>query len=141
MWILQVFYICQCKVVCVCVCVCVLFPPQLRGSDLNLLSCITHHVLKIEYMKSSVESQKGAINIQRCSIENRKGCHSTMSVAIAPFWFSREYLWILIPPPSGSLRTILYDVKALGQISPDPNPSRTLNPTLNLTLTLPSILL
>ena len=50
----------------------------------------------------SVESQKDAINIQRCSKmfhrepEGRYCC--TKYMAIAPFWFSMEHLWILIAP-------------------------------------------
>ena len=46
-------------------------------------------------MLPSVESQKGVINIQRCSIENQKGLiavQSTKSMAIAPFWFSTKHL-------------------------------------------------
>ena len=36
---------------------------------------------------SSVESQKGVINIQRCSVENHIIC-----TAVAPFRFSKEHL-------------------------------------------------
>ena len=44
---------------------------------------------------SSVESQKGVISFQRCSIENQKGAITacTKSMAMAPFWFSAEHLW------------------------------------------------
>ena len=62
-----------------------------------------HVILKKMYMYvSSVESQKGAINIQRCSVENRKGTivvqslcgdntllvHKETSIVIVPFWLS-----------------------------------------------------
>ena len=40
---------------------------------------------------SSVESQKGAITIQRC-------CHHSNCTAIAPFRISMEHLWISIAP-------------------------------------------
>ena len=47
----------------------------------------------------SVESQKGAINIQRCFIENQKGAIAVNVYGdSAPFWFSMEYLWIVIAP-------------------------------------------
>ena len=42
---------------------------------------------------SSVESQKGIIADQRCSIENQKGAIAILCTAIAPFWFSSEHLW------------------------------------------------
>ena len=50
-------------------------------------------------MKSSVESQKGAIKIKRFSHwepEGRYRCKKSM--VIAPFWFSVEHLWIVIAP-------------------------------------------
>ena len=38
---------------------------------------------------SSVESQKGIIAAQRCSVENQKGRYRyTKSMAIAPYWLS-----------------------------------------------------
>ena len=36
----------------------------------------------------SVESQKGTITIQRCSVDNQKGAITRLCTAIAPFWFS-----------------------------------------------------
>ena len=65
-----------------------------------LQSMHCHHMQnrchQTDYMLS-VKSQKGAINIQRCSIENHKGCYGcTTSMARAPFWFSMEHLWIVI---------------------------------------------
>ena len=51
------------------------------------------------YKLSSVESQKGAITIQRCSVENQKGAITIdIRTAITPFWFSTEHLWIVIAP-------------------------------------------
>ena len=45
---------------------------------------------------SSVESQKGANNIQRCSLENQKGAIAVQSLwVIAPFWSSTEHIWIM----------------------------------------------
>ena len=42
---------------------------------------------------SSVESQKGVIADQICSVENQKGAILLYKVmAIAPFWFSTEHL-------------------------------------------------
>ena len=51
------------------------------------------------YCISSFERQKGVIVIQRffhCEPEGRYRC--TKFLAIAPFWFSTEYLWIAITP-------------------------------------------
>ena len=46
----------------------------------NMFYVVVYNFLSQEYMQmiphnhiSSVESQKGAINIQRCSVENQKG--------------------------------------------------------------------
>ena len=51
------------------------------------------------HMKSSVESQKGIIAVQRCSLENQKGrYHCAKSLAIASFWFSTEHLWTAVMP-------------------------------------------
>ena len=49
---------------------------------------------------SSLESQKGALTIQRCSVKNQKGAIviDIICTAIAPFWFSTEHLEILIAP-------------------------------------------
>ena len=47
----------------------------------------------------SVESQKGVIAAQRCSVENQKGRYCcAKSMAIAPFWFLTEHLWSAIAP-------------------------------------------
>ena len=47
-----------------------------------------------------VESQKGTITFQRCSVENHaEGLHQHRNgTAIAPFWFSMEHLSTLIAP-------------------------------------------
>ena len=55
---------------------------------------------------SSVESQKGINDVQRCSVENQKGtvavqshrCFYKVYMVITPFWFSMEHLWIEIAP-------------------------------------------
>ena len=52
---------------------------------------------------SSVESQKGAIAVQRCY------CHR-LCTAIAPFWFSTEHLWTAIMSFWLSTDDILIDV-------------------------------
>ena len=49
---------------------------------------------------SSVESQKGAIADQRCSIENKKGAivnDFVVCTAIAPFWFSTDDIMFVKP--------------------------------------------
>ena len=47
----------------------------------------------INIPRCSVENQKGAITIPKCSVENQKGHYRCMTpIAIAPFWFSTEYL-------------------------------------------------
>ena len=64
---------------------------------------------------SSVESQKGVISFQRCSIENQKGAITacTKSMAMAPFWFSAEHLWPAIMPFWLSSDDILYHTSVL----------------------------
>ena len=43
-----------------------------------------------EYNISSVESQKGAITIQRCSVENQKGAIAIDCTVIVPFRLSTD---------------------------------------------------
>ena len=58
-----------------------------------------HRVICVRLNISSVESQKGVIAAQRCSVENQKGRYRyTKSMAIAPFWFSTEHRWCAITP-------------------------------------------
>ena len=61
----------------------------------------------------SVESQKSAINIQRCSIENQNlWALSLYKVyGIMPFWFSMEHIWIVIVPFWLSTDELLYTVR------------------------------
>ena len=75
------------------------------GEDTQMLTiriedgCRAHTIYKDLYVYiSSVESQKGPINNQRCSIENQKGTITVQSMVITPFWFSTEHLWIVIAP-------------------------------------------
>ena len=74
------------------------------GGGLQKIMCMhIHHwfilIFPFEDCISSVESQKGAITIQRCSVENQKGAIAIDIVTvIAPFWFSTEHLLILIAP-------------------------------------------
>ena len=66
--------------------------------------------------------RKGAITIQRYSVENQKG---TIAIdinctAIAPFWFSsREHLWILIAPFWLSTDDIYRDLFMIYQLLPN----------------------
>ena len=46
--------------------------------------------LQYKSLVSSVESQKGAINIQRCSVENQMDAITVQAYVIAPFWFSTD---------------------------------------------------
>ena len=63
------------------------------------LSEVDHHAQLLATSISSVESQKGAINIQRCSVwEPERHHRHSLCTAIAPFWFSRGYIWVLITP-------------------------------------------
>ena len=97
----------------------------LNHSDFQIWHFMSYQIhLKVDI--SSVESQKGVIEIQRfilflfiyfhswvggpfssadfqrgqrCSVENQKGAiRCTMSMTIAPFWFSAEHFWIAITP-------------------------------------------
>ena len=73
---------------------------------INVLFVVTNYCIlvplnELSFHISCVESQKGAINIQRCSVETWKPdsrYHCTKSMAIAPFWFSMEHLWSAIAP-------------------------------------------
>ena len=44
---------------------------------------------------SSYESQKGAFNIQRRSVENQKGTIARLCTAIVPFWFSTDDIYLI----------------------------------------------
>ena len=79
---------------------------QFKCNEYGTKWCSIKRVTKVSYPSripaniiSSVESQKGDITIQRCSIETRRVlAHCTKSIVIAPFWFSMEHLCILIVP-------------------------------------------
>ena len=62
----------------------------------NCILLTVHNLLFKLHNLSSVESQKGAINIQRCSDENQKGAITVQSLVIAPVFIVFFYIFILI---------------------------------------------
>ena len=56
----------------------------------------------------SVENQKGAIYIQRCSVEHQKGAiaQCTLSMAIAPFWLSIDHTSSFIAENGGGIHLL-----------------------------------
>ena len=78
-------------------------------NDRAVITVSVHHIspklssfrcCKCFWTLSSVESKKGVIAVQRCYVENQMGAIAVLAgfMAIAPFWFSAEYLWNAITP-------------------------------------------
>ena len=70
-----------------------------RYPEWDIFSIVFDWITAVVYNVSSVDGQKGAINIERCPDWEPEGCYCcTKSVVIVPFWFATEHLWTVIVP-------------------------------------------